>query len=40
MKSMWLGMVAAVVIAVGAAVVLGAMDISTAQSFSTPNTRL
>lgn len=40
MKSMWLGMVAAVVIAVGAAIVLGGFDVSTAQTFSTPNTRL
>ena len=40
MKSMWLGMIAAVVIAFGAAVVLQGMDVSTAKSFSSSNTRL
>lgn len=40
MKSMWLGMIAAVVIAFGAAVVLGTMDASTAETFSSSSTRL
>ena len=40
MKAMWLGMVAAVVIAAAAAFVLDAVDVTSAQTFSSSDTRL
>lgn len=40
MKAMWLGMLAAVVIALGAGLVLDAYDATTGQEFSSQSTRL
>jgi hypothetical protein len=40
MKAMWLGMIAAVVIAIGAGLVLGVNDATTGQVFSSQSTRL
>ena len=39
-KSFWLGTLAAVVIAIGAGVFYNGMEISSAEKFSTSNTRL
>lgn len=40
MKAMWLGMIAAVAIAIGAGVILNSVDTTTGQAFSTQSTRL
>ena len=40
MKAMWLGMVVAVVIAVVAGFVLDAVDMSSASTYSSANTRI
>ena len=40
MKSFWIGSVAAVLIAIVAGVVLSGSEVSTAEEFSTANTRL
>ncbi len=40
MKSFWIGSVAAILIAIVAGVVLSSSEVSTAEEFSTANTRL
>ncbi len=40
MKAMWLGMIAAVVIAAAAGFVLESVEVTSAQAFSTSSTRL
>ncbi len=40
MKSFWIGSIAAVIIAIVAGVVLSGVEVSTAEKYSTTNTRL